>query len=69
MNWLLYYYSYILKSLRRVFSNLMHIFLVFHNFLSRSAEFQLALYNGNLINHAKLRYIKRRILIKKDKKE
>jgi hypothetical protein len=44
----------------------MRIFSVFYNFLLRSAEFQLALPGQNLINDAKLRYIKKRIFIKKD---
>jgi hypothetical protein len=47
----------------------MRIFPVFHNFLLRPAEFQLALPGQNLINDAKPRYVKRRILIREDKKE
>jgi hypothetical protein len=51
------------------FPNLMRIFPVFHNSLLRSAKLQLALSGQNLINDAKLRYIKGRILIRKDGKE
>jgi hypothetical protein len=49
--------------------NSMRIFPVFHNSLLRSAEFQLALPGQDLINNAKLRYIKERIFIRKDEKE
>jgi hypothetical protein len=47
----------------------MRIFPVFHNSLLRPAELQLALPGQNLINNAKSRYIKERILTKKDKKQ
>jgi hypothetical protein len=47
----------------------MRIFPVFHNSLLRSAKLQLALPGQNLINNAKSRYVKERILTKKDKKE
>jgi hypothetical protein len=47
----------------------MRIFPVFHNSLLRSAKLQLALPGQDLINNAKLRYIKEKILIKEDKKE
>jgi hypothetical protein len=51
------------------FLDSMRIFPVFYNFLLRSAKLQLALPGQNLINDAKLRYVKGRILIKKDKEE
>jgi hypothetical protein len=44
----------------------MRIFPVFYYFLLRFTKFQLALSGQNLINDAKSRYIKGRILIKKD---
>jgi hypothetical protein len=47
----------------------MRIFPVFHNFLLYSAELQLALPGQDLINNVKSRYVKGRILIKKDEKE
>jgi hypothetical protein len=47
----------------------MRIFPVFHNFLLRLAKLQLALPGQDLINDAKLRYIKGRILIRKDGKK
>jgi hypothetical protein len=49
--------------------NSMRIFPIFHNSLLRSAKLQLALPGQNLINDVELRYIKGRILIKKNKKE
>jgi hypothetical protein len=49
--------------------DLMRIFLVFHNSLLRSAELQLALPGQNLINDAKSRYVKGRILIREDEEE
>jgi hypothetical protein len=49
--------------------NLMRIFPIFRNSLLRPAKLQLALPSQNLINDAKSRYIKGRILIGKDKKE
>jgi hypothetical protein len=51
------------------FPDSMRIFPVFHNFLLRFAKFQLALFGQNLINNAKLRYIKERILTKKDEEK
>jgi hypothetical protein len=51
------------------FLNSMRIFPVFHNSLLRFTELQLALPGQNLINNAKLRYVKGRILIKENKKE
>jgi hypothetical protein len=47
----------------------MQIFPVFHNSLLRFAKLQLALPGQDLINDAKLRYIKERILTRKDKEE
>jgi hypothetical protein len=47
----------------------MRTFPVFHNSLLRPAELQLALPNQNLINNAKSRHIKGRILTKKDGKQ
>jgi hypothetical protein len=47
----------------------MRIFPVFHNSLLRFAKLQLALPGQNLINNAKSRYIKERILIKEDKEQ
>jgi hypothetical protein len=47
----------------------MRIFPVFHNFLLRSAKLQLALPGQDLINDAKLRYVKERIFTKEDKEE
>jgi hypothetical protein len=47
----------------------MRIFPVFHNSLLRSAELQLALPGQDLINDAKLRYVKERILTREDKEE
>jgi hypothetical protein len=49
--------------------DLMRIFPVFHNSLLRSAKFQLALPGQDLINDAKLRYVKGRIFTKEDEKE
>jgi hypothetical protein len=49
--------------------NSMRIFPVFHNSLLRLAKLQLALPNQNLINNAKSRYIKERILIREDKEQ
>jgi hypothetical protein len=51
------------------FPDSMRIFPVFHNFLLRSAELQLALPGQDLINDAKSRYVKRRILIREDEEE
>jgi hypothetical protein len=51
------------------FPDSMRIFPVFYNSLLRPAKLQLALPGQNLINDAKSRYIKERILIKEDKKE
>jgi hypothetical protein len=51
------------------FPDSMRIFPVFHNSLLRPAKLQLALPGQNLINNAKSRYIKERILIRKDGKE
>jgi hypothetical protein len=51
------------------FPDSMRIFPVFHNFLLRSAELQLALPGQDLINDAKSRYVKGRILIKENEKE
>jgi hypothetical protein len=51
------------------FLNLMRIFPVFHNSLLRPAKLQLALPGQDLINNAKSRYFKRRILTRKNKKE
>jgi hypothetical protein len=47
----------------------MRIFPVFYNSLLRSIELQLALPGQNLINDAKSRYVKRRILTRKDEKK
>jgi hypothetical protein len=47
----------------------MRIFPVFHNSLLRSAKLQLALPGQDLINNAKSRYVKGRILTKKKKKK
>jgi hypothetical protein len=49
--------------------DLMRIFSVFHNSLLRPAKLQLVLSGQNLINDAKSRYIKGRILTKKDEKK
>jgi hypothetical protein len=49
--------------------NLMRIFPVFHNSLLRSAKLQLVLPGQDLINNAKSRYVKGRILIRKDEEE
>jgi hypothetical protein len=49
--------------------NSMRIFPVFHNSLLRSAEFQLVLPGQDLINDAESRYVKGRILIRKDKEK
>jgi hypothetical protein len=54
-----------LKACAVKFLNLMRIFPVFHNSLLRFAEFQLVFPGQDLINDAKLRYVKGRILIKK----
>jgi hypothetical protein len=51
------------------FPDLMRIFPVFYNSLLRLAKLQLTLPGQNLINDAKLRYVKGRILTRKDKKE
>jgi hypothetical protein len=51
------------------FPKLMRIFPVFHNSLLRPAKLQLALPGQNLINDAKSRYVKRRILIKENEEE
>jgi hypothetical protein len=51
------------------FPDLMRIFPVFHNSLLRLAKLQLVLPGQDLINNAKLRYVKERILIKEDKEE
>jgi hypothetical protein len=51
------------------FPDSMRIFPVFHNSLLRFAEFQLVLPGQDLINNAKLRYIKGKIFIRKDKEE
>jgi hypothetical protein len=51
------------------FPNLMRIFPVFHNSLLHFAKLQLALPGQNLINDAESRYIKGRILTKKDGEE
>jgi hypothetical protein len=47
----------------------MRIFPVFHNSLLRSAKLQLALPGQDLINNAKSRYIKKRILTRKDEEK
>jgi hypothetical protein len=47
----------------------MRIFPVFHNSLLRPAKLQLALPGQNLVNDAKSRYIKGRILTKKDEEK
>jgi hypothetical protein len=47
----------------------MRIFPIFYNSLLRPAKFQLALPGQNLINDAELRYVKGRILIRKDEKK
>jgi hypothetical protein len=47
----------------------MRIFPVFYNSLLRPAKFQLALFGQNLINDVKSRYIKERILTRKDKEK
>jgi hypothetical protein len=47
----------------------MRIFLVFYNSLLRPTKFQLVLSGQNLINNAKSRYVKGKILTKKDKKD
>jgi hypothetical protein len=47
----------------------MRIFPVFHNSLLRPTKLQLALPGQNLINDAKSRYVKERILIREDKEQ
>jgi hypothetical protein len=49
--------------------NSMRIFPVFHNSLLRPTKLQLALPGQNLINDAKSRHIKERILTKEDEKQ
>jgi hypothetical protein len=49
--------------------NLMRIFPVFHNSLLRLTKFQLALPGQNLINNAKSRHIKERILTKENEEQ
>jgi hypothetical protein len=62
-------YGYIFKSLRRKTSKFDANISCFHNSLLRLIKLQLALPGQDLINDAKSRYFKGRILTKKDKKE